>query len=163
MPWRELLRSLLSLVVSQTSAAFKTPDVTGTAWGRAIPLTQTCRIRNSNSLSPHISVTAVEMPRAGWDQGTEHLLWEPSGANNSPIDEKQFIDILGINNPPFLIFFCGGRRGRRCTCSMWKFPGQGLNLPHSCDLCHSCWQYQILNPLCHKGNVPFLLFLSACL
>ena len=58
----------------------------------------------------------------------------------------------------------------------WKLPGQGLNLSHSCNLCHSCsnagsfnplhlvvdWTYtsaaisshcrQILNPLCHGGN-----------
>ena len=25
-----------------------------------------------------------------------------------------------------------------CTCSIWKFPGQGSNLSYICSLCHSC-------------------------
>ena len=64
-------------------------------------------------------------------------------------------------------FFLSGR-----TCSIWKFPGQGSNLSHRCNLYHSCsddgslthctelgiepnnrsccsWT---LNPLCHSGN-----------
>ena len=32
-----------------------------------------------------------------------------------------------------ILFFFGG-----CSCSIWKFPGQGLNQNHSCNLCHSC-------------------------
>ena len=32
------------------------------------------------------------------------------------------------------------------TCSIWKFPGQGMNPSHRCDLC------QILNLLCHSRN-----------
>ena len=59
-----------------------------------------------------------------------------------------------------------------CTCGPWKFLGQGSNLSHSCDLCHSCSnagsgthcarlgirlmlpqrQRGLLNPLCHSGN-----------
>lgn len=70
----------------------------------AIPLTHIYRKNNSNPLGPHVFVTVVDIPRAGWDRGTEHLLLEPSQANNSPIDEKQFIDILGVYNPPLLMF-----------------------------------------------------------
>ena len=33
----------------------------------------------------------------------------------------------------FFFFFLSG-----CICSIWKFPGQGMNLCCSCDLCHSC-------------------------
>ena len=32
--------------------------------------------------------------------------------------------------------FFGG--GGTHTCGIWKVSGQGLNLSHSCDLCHSC-------------------------
>ena len=64
------------------------------------------------------------------------------------------------------------------TPDIWKFPGQGWNLSHSCDLCHNSGntgslthcaglriepapqqqlellqrQHWILNPLCHSGN-----------
>ena len=31
-----------------------------------------------------------------------------------------------------------------CTCSIWKFPGQGPNLSHSCDLAVTAW-----DPLTH--------------
>ena len=34
----------------------------------------------------------------------------------------------------FLVSFVGFYG---CTRSIWKFPGQGLNLSHSCDLCHN--------------------------
>ena len=35
------------------------------------------------------------------------------------------------------ISFSGGWGGS-CSHGIWKFPGQGSNLSHSCDLCHSC-------------------------
>ena len=70
-----------------------------------------------------------------------------------------------------------------CTRSIWKLPGQGLNLSHSCDLRHSCgnagsfnplhcaWDRtphlhsdlscynQILNPLCHSRNSSICIFI----
>ena len=42
-----------------------------------------------------------------------------------------------------LFLFC-------CIHGTWKFLGQGSNPCHSCSLCHSCSNRQILNPLCHK-------------
>ena len=39
-----------------------------------------------------------------------------------------------------------------CTCGVWKFPGQGLNPSHSCDLCHSCSNVEFFNPLCWAGD-----------
>ena len=34
------------------------------------------------------------------------------------------------------------------THGIWKFPGQGLYLSHSCNLCHSCGSARFFNPLC---------------
>ena len=65
----------------------------------------------------------------------------------------------------FFFFFCH-------SCGIWKFPGQGWILSHSCDLHHSCSnarsltpcvgpgikpsaqqrQHRVLNPLHHSGN-----------
>ena len=79
---------------------------------------------------------------------------------------------LQVQGLVFVLFF-------GCTRGIWKFPGQGLNPSHSCDLCHS-WgnagslthcarpgikplpqqrpkslqrQHHILNLLCHKGTL----------
>ena len=46
------------------------------------------------------------------------------------------------------IFFFNG-----CTRGTWKFPGQGLNLTHSCDLCHSCSNAGSFNPRCRACSV----------
>ena len=85
-----------------------------------------------------------------------------------------------LNNSPtptqsFFFFFLNG-----CTLFIWKFPDQGLNPSHRCNLCHGCSNTgsfnplcrarganlhlnsnlscccRILNPLCHSGNSSFL-------
>ena len=38
------------------------------------------------------------------------------------------------------------------TYSMWTFLGQGFNLSHSCDLCHSCGNAGSFNPLHQAGD-----------
>ena len=38
------------------------------------------------------------------------------------------------------------------TCSIWKFPGQGLKLSHSCYLRPQLQQYQIHNSLCQAED-----------
>ena len=50
-------------------------------------------------------------------------------------------DLLGFAHLIFLFSFYG------CTCSIWKFPGQGLNLSHSYDLCHSLSNIECFNSL----------------
>ena len=37
-------------------------------------------------------------------------------------------------------------------CGIWKFPGQGLNPSHSCDLCCSCSNARYFNPLHWDGD-----------
>ena len=37
-------------------------------------------------------------------------------------------------------------------CGIWKFPGQGLNPSHSCDLCCSCSNARYFNPLHWAGD-----------
>ena len=39
-----------------------------------------------------------------------------------------------------------------CTHGMWKFPGQGLNLSSSCDLCHSRSSGTSFHPLSWASN-----------
>ena len=39
------------------------------------------------------------------------------------------------------------------TCSIMKFPGQELNMSHSCDLCHSCGNAESLIP-CTTAGIP---------
>ena len=45
-----------------------------------------------------------------------------------------------------------------CTHSMWKFPGQGLNLSFSCDLRHSCGTARSLIH-CTKAGTPVVKIL----
>ena len=47
-----------------------------------------------------------------------------------------------------LILFCG------CTHDIWKFPGQGLNLSRTCNLCHSCSNAGSLNHRAGLGIKP---------
>ena len=49
------------------------------------------------------------------------------------------------------VLFCYG-----CTCGMWKFSGQGSNLSHSCDLCHSCSNTESLTHCAGLGTEPML-------
>ena len=46
----------------------------------------------------------------------------------------------------FFFFFFGYSH------SIWKFPGQGLNLSHSYSLCHSCSKAESFNPLHWAGG-----------
>ena len=48
------------------------------------------------------------------------------------------------------------------TCGMWKFSGQGLNLPGSCDLCHSCNNTGSLTH-CATRELPILASLAKLL
>ena len=77
----------------------------------------------------------------------------------------------------FLFFFFFG-----CTHGIWKFPDQGLNPSCSCNAHHSCGnaqslthcarpeikpallqrKHQILNPLCHSGNSPNIIYWRDC-
>ena len=40
------------------------------------------------------------------------------------------------------------------TRNIWKFPGQGLNLSHSCELCHSCRHARYTAPVGGIKSVP---------
>ena len=44
-----------------------------------------------------------------------------------------------------------------CTCDIWKFSGQGLNLSCSCDLCHSCSNTRSLTTV-PQQKLLFLFF-----
>ena len=43
-----------------------------------------------------------------------------------------------------------------CTCGKWKFPGQGSNPSHNCDLCHSCGNIGSLTCCATAGTLYFL-------
>ena len=45
----------------------------------------------------------------------------------------------------FFKFYCH-------ICGIWKFPDQGLNPSHSCNLHHSCSNFRSFNPLCSAGD-----------
>ena len=44
-----------------------------------------------------------------------------------------------------------------CTHDIRKFLGQGLNLSHSCNLCHSWGNARSFNPLCWAGDQTHIL------
>ena len=57
--------------------------------------------------------------------------------------------------PLFFFFFFFFPYG--CSYGIWKFPGQGLNLSHSCKLYHRCSNTRSFNPLCRApGSNPCL-------
>ena len=58
---------------------------------------------------------------------------------------------LGPPVSPCAIFFFFG-----CICSIWKFLGQGSNMSHSCNLCHSCSNTRSLTPEPGQGLKPHL-------
>ena len=66
--------------------------------------------------------------------------------------QRQILNPLSHNRKPWgflfvclLSFFI---LGEGCTCGIWRFLGQGLNLSHSCDLCRSCGNTRSFNPVC---------------
>ena len=64
---------------------------------------------------------------------------------SKPLDNEGRFQVTLFN------FFFNGR-----PCSIWKFLGEGLNLSHSCDLCHGFSNGGSLNPLHHSRNSPYL-------
>lgn len=49
-----------------------------------------------------------------------------------------------------------------CTHGIQKFPGQGLNLSHSCDLYHSCGNIRSFSPMEPGPRIEAVRFLTYC-
>ena len=80
---------------------------------------------------------------------------------------KLVMDGLKFNIEKTVVFLYNGNReveffwGGVSACGMWKSPGQGSNLYHSCNLCHSCSNARSLT-CCATGKFPeveFLIFI----
>lgn len=65
------------------------------------------------------------------------------------------VTLLFLLLSPVFVFFFFSFLLFCCTCSIWNFLGQGLNLGHGCNLCHRHGNTRSLTCYATAGTLPY--------